>query len=61
MSLLATKSEIRSFCAGKLASFKIPAQIEFCAELPKTHVGKVLRRELVRQEREKTAAAIPSE
>jgi long-chain acyl-CoA synthetase len=57
----ATKGEIRSFCTGKLASFKIPGQIEFCAELPKTHVGKVLRRELVRQEREKTAAAIPSE
>jgi long-chain acyl-CoA synthetase len=48
----ATKAEIRSFCAGKLAAFKIPAQIEFCAELPKTQVGKVLRRELVRQDRQ---------
>jgi long-chain acyl-CoA synthetase len=36
-----------------MAAFKVPTQVEFREELPKTTVGKVLRRELVRQDREK--------
>ncbi|MCC6191601.1 MAG: long-chain fatty acid--CoA ligase [Anaerolineales bacterium] len=53
----ATEDEIRAWCSDKLAKFKIPTQIEFRSELPKTTVGKVLRRELVREHKEKAAAA----
>lgn len=49
----ATEEEIRTYCAGQLAKFKVPTQVEFRPELPKTTVGKILRRELVRQDKEK--------
>ncbi len=42
--------ELRAFCREQLASYKVPARIEFRAELPKTLVGKVLRRALVASE-----------
>jgi long-chain acyl-CoA synthetase len=48
----ATADEIRNFCQQEIAPFKVPAQVEFRTELPKNLVGKVLRRELVRQHRE---------
>ncbi|HUK33988.1 MAG TPA: AMP-binding protein [Vicinamibacterales bacterium] len=41
-----TEDELRSFCRGQLAPYKVPAHIEFRHELPKTMVGKVLRRAL---------------
>jgi len=47
-----TEEEIREWCKGKLAAYKIPTQIEFRNELPKTSVGKILRRELIRQHKE---------
>ncbi len=50
----ATAEEIIAFCKGKLAPFKVPKQVAFEKELPKTMVGKVLRREL--KEREAAAA-----
>jgi long-chain acyl-CoA synthetase len=42
----ATESELRDFCRTRLAPYKIPARVEFRSELPKTMVGKVLRRAL---------------
>ncbi|MBP1694441.1 MAG: lcfA [Chloroflexi bacterium] len=48
-----TEAELKEWCADKLAKFKIPTLIEFRDELPKTTVGKILRRELVRQDKEK--------
>jgi len=45
----ASPEEIQQFCKNEIAPFKVPALIEFRSELPKTTVGKVLRRELVRQ------------
>ncbi|MEM4213511.1 MAG: long-chain fatty acid--CoA ligase [Thermoplasmatales archaeon] len=42
----ATEQEIKDFFQGKIAKFKIPRFVEFRKELPKTMVGKVLRREL---------------
>lgn len=42
----ATADEIRAYCKEKLAPYKVPAQVEFRADLPKTMVGKVLRRAL---------------
>jgi len=53
----ATEAEMKDWCQDKLARFKIPTSIEFRSELPKTTVGKVLRRELVRQHKEQTAAS----
>jgi long-chain acyl-CoA synthetase len=47
-----TEEEIKEFCKDRLAKFKIPTHIEFRKELPKTTVGKILRRELVRQHKE---------
>jgi long-chain acyl-CoA synthetase len=41
-----TEDELRAFCRERLAPYKVPARIEFRAELPKTMVGKVLRRAL---------------
>jgi long-chain acyl-CoA synthetase len=45
----ATEEELRHFCREQLAPFKVPQSIEFRADLPKSLVGKILRRELVRQ------------
>jgi long-chain acyl-CoA synthetase len=42
----ATETELRAFCRDKLAPYKVPARVEFRTELPKTMVGKVLRRAL---------------
>ena len=38
--------ELRAFCRERLAPYKVPATVEFRSELPKTMVGKVLRRAL---------------
>ncbi len=48
----ATEEDIKEFCKDHLAKFKIPTHVEFRSELPKTTVGKILRRELVRQHKE---------
>ncbi len=41
-----TAEELRAFLSARLASYKVPKQIEFRDELPKTNVGKILRRAL---------------
>lgn len=41
-----TAEELRAFCRDRLTPYKIPRRIEFRDELPKTNVGKVLRRAL---------------
>jgi long-chain acyl-CoA synthetase len=46
----ATTEEIREFCSDKLAKYKIPYYVEFRDSLPKTMVGKVLRRALAEEE-----------
>lgn len=47
-----TEEEITAWCKEKLAKYKVPTQVEFRDELPKTNVGKILRRELVREHKE---------
>jgi long-chain acyl-CoA synthetase len=42
-----TPDEIRAYCRERLAPYKVPAHVEFRTELPKTMVGKILRRVLV--------------
>ena len=44
-----TKEEIISFCKENLTNYKRPKHIEFTDELPKTNVGKILRRKLREQ------------
>ena len=50
---MATVDDIREWCKKELAAFKVPTEVEFRTELPKTTVGKILRRELVREHKEK--------
>jgi long-chain acyl-CoA synthetase len=52
----ATEADIIAFCRERLAAFKIPKAIEFTKDLPKSLVGKVLRRELREREMERSAA-----
>ncbi|MGV9103718.1 MAG: AMP-binding protein, partial [Candidatus Thorarchaeota archaeon] len=46
----ATLKEIRQFCKEKMAAYKVPTDVEFVDTLPKTMVGKILRRELREEE-----------
>lgn len=48
-----SEKEIIDFCSKHLAKYKVPKKIEFRDELPKTMVGKILRRVLVEEERTK--------
>lgn len=41
-----TKEDVIKHCRERLTSYKIPKIVEFVSELPKTNVGKILRREL---------------
>ena len=47
--------EIRNFCKENLAPYKVPVFVDFRAELPKSQVGKILRRVLVEEEKAKQA------
>ena len=49
----ASVEDIIAFCRGELAAFKVPAEIEVRDSLPKTSIGKVLRRQLAEEERAK--------
>jgi long-chain acyl-CoA synthetase len=42
----ATTDELIAFCKERLAAYKVPRQIQFLDALPKSAVGKILRREL---------------
>ena len=46
------KEELKTWAKERMAKYKVPSEIEFRDELPKTHVGKLLRRELVREHKE---------
>ena len=45
-----TESELEAYCRENLTAYKCPKQIEFRTELPKTNVGKILRRKLKEEE-----------
>ncbi len=42
----ATSDEIIEYCRERMARYKVPKYVEFCGELPKSAVGKILRRQL---------------
>ena len=50
-----TADDVIKYCGTQLTAYKVPKQIEFRTELPKTNVGKILRREL--RDEKKAAAA----
>lgn len=50
-----TVEEITAFCREKLAAYKVPKKVEFMDELPKSAIGKVLRRKLREMEMERTS------
>jgi long-chain acyl-CoA synthetase len=56
----ATEAELRQFVRGELTGYKVPRHIHFRKELPRTTVGKLLRRVLVQEEtqRLREAAAV---
>jgi long-chain acyl-CoA synthetase len=50
-----TAEEVLRFCRERLTAYKVPRDVEFRAELPKSNVGKILRRELRDQVRKVAA------
>jgi long-chain acyl-CoA synthetase len=51
----ATSEELMAHCRAQLSKYKLPAEIEFKKDLPKTNVGKILRKELKEEERRRRA------
>ncbi|PJN88342.1 AMP-binding protein [Bacillus sp. mrc49] len=49
----ATEAELNEFARKSLASYKVPRSYEFREELPKTTIGKILRRVLIEEEKKK--------
>ncbi len=50
-----TPEEITEFCREQLAPYKVPRLVDFRDELPKSQVGKILRRVLLEEEKQKRA------
>ena len=50
-----TVEELKAYCHENLTNYKIPRHFEFRTELPKTNVGKILRRALKEEENAKAA------
>lgn len=55
-----TPEEIKEFCKLHLAPYKVPREVEFRSELPKTMIGKILRRVLLEEEKAKQKGAKPA-
>jgi long-chain acyl-CoA synthetase len=53
-----TLDELRAFLADKLGRQELPAALEFRASLPRTAVGKLSRRDLAEEERDKAALSV---
>jgi len=52
-----SEKELRSWCKLNMTAYKVPTYVEFVEDLPKSNVGKVLRRELRDKEEAKRAAS----
>ena len=50
---IVNESDIQAWCRERLAPFKVPTHIEFRSALPKSTLGKILKRELVGSKRNK--------
>jgi len=56
----ATLDELIEFCRGKIATYKLPREVVFVNELPRTPTGKLLRRVLRQKEPQSAQAARPA-
>jgi len=56
----ATPDELIGFCKDKIAKYKLPSEVVFVTELPRTAVGKLLRRVLREKETKGAASARPA-
>jgi long-chain acyl-CoA synthetase len=56
-----TLDELRTFLADKLGRHEMPAHLEFRETLPKTPVGKLSKKELIEEERQKRAVQAAAE
>ncbi|HNR50174.1 MAG TPA: long-chain fatty acid--CoA ligase [Deltaproteobacteria bacterium] len=41
-----TEQEVIAYCKGKMTGYKVPTQVEFIDQLPKSAIGKIMRREV---------------
>jgi len=48
-----TKQEVTAFCKERMTAYKVPTEVEFIDELPKSAIGKIMRRELRELDRKK--------
>ncbi|MCW8128103.1 AMP-binding protein [Microbulbifer halophilus] len=53
-----TEEEVIAYCRENMTAYKVPKEIEFREDLPKTNVGKILRRELRDEELKKIETAV---
>jgi len=53
-----TPEELKAFCRERLAPYKVPSRWEFVSELPKSAIGKVLRRKLRERELERAEPTV---
>jgi len=51
-----TEEEVINFCKEKLAAYKVPKTIEFMDDLPKSAIGKIMRKDLREMEMQKAAS-----
>lgn len=49
-NMSATEKELDYFCRPRLAAYKVPRKFEFQNDLPKSNIGKILRRQLLEEE-----------
>ncbi|MBW2188234.1 MAG: long-chain-fatty-acid--CoA ligase [Deltaproteobacteria bacterium] len=55
-----SEDELRAYCASQLAPYKVPEKFLFCERLPRNAIGKVIKKELIREiAEEATAEAVP--
>jgi long-chain acyl-CoA synthetase len=55
-----SEDELRAFCHENLTNYKVPKYFVFRKDLPKTNVGKILRRALKEEEEAKAKVAVPA-
>ena len=55
-----SEAELIELCRGRLESYAVPWKVEFVSELPKSFVGKVLRRILIERSEQELPPLAPS-
>jgi len=50
-----TEEELIAYCKENMTGYKIPKEVDFCEDLPKSNVGKILRRVLKEKDAEQAS------